>query len=1226
MRYKKNINKFMALILSIAMALTLFVAPPAQAEGESEEMGGYLWAFFNADGGYEKIFFGYSKDGLIWQKLNKDADGTSKPILANDAPGSDKGVRDPHIIRSNDGTKYWILGTDLHAEGGGEGGSGWDQENASKNIVVWESEDLINWSEPKLVYSGFDNAGCVWAPEAIYDEANDEYVVYWSIRDKSLVGTDKNALRVYVCRTKDFTSFTTPKVWLSEDENSGEGVNIIDSTIVYDGEYYYRFSTSDWYTIVDRSRTLDTEDVFDVTVDRNHSTPNGSWERIVTRSGYADAGFDRREGFTVYQLPDGRWCAMGDNGGYAAFVTDDLSSGKFTRTSSAAFIDGAFRHGTVMRLTKDEEKRLLEAYGQGLSEGGGTLDEEEAEEPVLAYDFESGTSGDIIPDVSTGNEKADNATMHGNANVEYDSEKDSTVLRLNGQSGSYVSFPTGFFDYRDTMTICMDVKSEMDSGNFFTFTYGKNSTVYDFLRIRGSEVRNAVTLNSYGSEQEVSASGAATGQWQNVVIVIDKTTMKLYINGKLVSENNDTGILTSYMGTNLLGYLGRSFYDADQYFRGSFDNIKIYNRALNGTEIVEQAGDSVSIFDKAVIGTAPDRQTALTYRGTDYHTSVYSKVDKDKKSILPYVKTGTDVKDIPVYFDVISDSVEITLNGESFVNGSKTDLSRGAKVIFTYGEKTEEYSIKPPVMSSNSVLPGQYADPDIDYFDGKFWIFPTTDGYPGWSGTLFHAWSSKDLTDWTDEGVIMELKNPDPGVNEKGIQIATSDWAVGGSAWAPTIEKKNGKYYFYYCGKDENGTSQIGVASADKPEGPYTDLGKPLVTVEKCRELGVSMGQAIDPSIFTDDDGTSYMTFGNGSAAIVTLGDDMMSIDESSMRQINGLTDFRESVVVIKKDGRYHWTWTCDDANSPNYHVNYGISDTLYGNITVIHRPLLAKNENIGILGTGHQSLVHVKDGYNADRYFMAYHRFYSPINIFTSSDGLGVHRETCIDEVTFDSDGYMNIVTPTHEGVTVYMGEETEPTQAPTDEPTQAPTDEPTAVPTDEPTAVPTDEPTQAPTDEPTQAPTNEPTQAPTNEPTAAPSDEPTAVPTDKPSTSPTDKPATSPSAEPTQPATPPAGNGASAAPAGTGSNNDKTASPIVKLKGKSKVKRGKSIVIKVSIANPDGSKVKWSLNKKGKKLLKLVKKNKTSVKIKAKNKKGKAKLVVKYGDIKVTKVIKVK
>ena len=94
---------------------------------------------------------------------------------------------------------------------------------------------------------------------------------------------------------------------------------------------------------------------------------------------------------------------------------------------------------------------------------------------------------------------------------------------------------------------------------------------------------------------------------------------------------------------------------------------------------------------------------------------------------------------------------------------------------------------------------------------------------------------------------------------------------------------------------------------------------------------GVSMGQAIDPSIFTDDDGTSYILFGNGSAAIAELNDDMMSIKEGSIRQINGLTDFRESVVVTKVDGKYHW-------NSPNYHVNYGVTDTLWHTTDSIHR------------------------------------------------------------------------------------------------------------------------------------------------------------------------------------------------------------------------------------------------------------------------------------------------
>ena len=194
------------------------------------------------------------------------------------------------------------------------------------------------------------------------------------------------------------------------------------------------------------------------------------------------------------------------------------------------------------------------------------------------------------------------------------------------------------------------------------------------------------------------------------------------------------------------------------------------------------------------------------------------------------------------------------------------------------------------------------------------------------------------------------------------------------------------------------------------------------MTVSMCRAAGVSMGQAIDPSIFTDEDGTSYLLFGNGSAAIAQLNDDMMSIKEGTLKQINGVTDFRESVVVTKKDGKYHWTWSCDDANSPNYHVNYGVSDTLTNadgsaSVKLVKKNLLARDDSMGILGSAHQSVLHVKDGDNQDRYFMAYHRFYTPINIFTSGDGLGVHRETCIDEITFDEDGYMQI-KPTNEGV----------------------------------------------------------------------------------------------------------------------------------------------------------------------------------------------------------------
>lgn len=996
---------------------------PKEASLDTDYTAGYLWTNFGTEGGYEKIFYGYSEDGLTWKKLNK-VDGVSRPILANDGEGSDLGVRDPHVIRSAEGDRYWILGTDLHAEGGGAGGSGWDQLNASQNLVVWESKDLVNWSEAQIVFSGFDRAGCVWAPEAIYDETAGDYVVYWSARDKANANTEQNALRVYVCRTRDFHTFSEPKVWLSEDQDTGNEVNIIDSTIAVDNGKFYRFSTSDWNTVIDVSDTLDTEDVLDVRNEETKSTPNGSWSRLVTRSGSSAAGFDRREGFTVYKLPDGRWCAMGDSSGYKAFVTNDLASGKFT-AADAQFVDGRFRHGTVMRLSKTEEARILEAFKDKVSDPGEA--EQPAQEPVLTYDFENDLDKTEITDTATGNDSKDNGKLFGSAKVVYDEGRQSNVLQLDGANGGYAEFPKGFFDKRNTMTISMDVKSDLSSGNFFTFTYGKDSTVYDFLRIRGSEVRNAMTLSSWNAEQEVKGTGAAVGTWQNVVIVIDNTNMKLYLDGILVSENKDTGILTSAMGTDLLAYLGKSMYSADAYFKGSFDNIKVYNRALTTMEILGDKIDTVPLLSKATVGTVPEDPGNTM--GTDSHTAITARIDQEKKEITSYVRKGTDLTAVPVSFDTLFEGITVTINGEAFAGGT-LDLTKDIQVTAAIPEKrTETYTLKTPKIALNPVLPGQYADPDIDYFDGKYWIYPTTDGFSGWGGSVFHAWSSEDLEDWTDEGIILDVKEKNPGNNDKGVAIAASPWSDG-NAWAPSIEEKNGKYYFYYCGNingSYTGTcgsgKAIGVAVADNPAGPFVANELPIVYPKMMSDANIGWsGQVIDPSIFTDDDGTSYLFFGNGGngTAMVELNDDMMTVKRDTLKRVNGMRDFRESVVVIKRNGLYHFTWSCDDTGSPNYHVNYGTAEKLDGNVEYRYT-LLQKDESGDMLGTAHQSLVYHPD---TDKCYIAYHRFYTPLGVYTS--GLGYHRETCIEEVTFDPEtGLMNPLKPTMEGVSLKGSDE---------------------------------------------------------------------------------------------------------------------------------------------------------------------------------------------------------
>jgi len=308
----------------------------------------------------------------------------------------------------------------------------------------------------------------------------------------------------------------------------------------------------------------------------------------------------------------------------------------------------------------------------------------------------------------------------------------------------------------------------------------------------------------------------------------------------------------------------------------------------------------------------------------------------------------------------------------------------------------------------NPVLSGQFADPDLVKFGEKYYIYPTTDGFSGWSGTKFHVFSSNDLLEWEDEGIIVDVaanSNEEAGINEKGIQTAYVPWAIG-SAWAPCVAQKDGKYYFYFCAKRESGDSCIGVAVSDAPTGPFVALDKPLITIDMCREASVKMGQTIDPSYF-EEDGHHYLVFGNGEAAIVELNEDLVSVKEGSMRGYEGLFDFRESLIITKRDGLYHFTWSCDDTGSENYHINYGVSKNLFGPVEYKYI-ILSKSVENDILGTGHHSIMYDKDN---DAYVIAYHRFLTPLGQVT--EGFGFHREVCLDLLTFGKDGLMNEVKP---------------------------------------------------------------------------------------------------------------------------------------------------------------------------------------------------------------------
>lgn len=305
-----------------------------------------------------------------------------------------------------------------------------------------------------------------------------------------------------------------------------------------------------------------------------------------------------------------------------------------------------------------------------------------------------------------------------------------------------------------------------------------------------------------------------------------------------------------------------------------------------------------------------------------------------------------------------------------------------------------------PNIDNNPSLEGYYADPEVLYSNktGKYYIYPTSDGFDSWSGYYFKAFSSDNLTDWKDEGIILDLKKDVTWANR--------------NAWAPCIVEKKikGEYkYFYYF----TAAQKIGVAVSDNPIGPFIDSGKPLIAE---RPKGATGGQEIDPDVFTDPkSGKSYIYWGNAYMAVAQLDEDMISLKQGTTQIIQVDSTFREGTYVFYRKGTYYFMWSEDDTRSPNYKVRYGTSKSPIGPIAISKDNIVIQGSPAeGIYATGHNSVIQIPD---KDEWFIVYHRFNRPNGIEMGSTA-GYHREVCMDKLTFDKQGKIITVQPTLKGV----------------------------------------------------------------------------------------------------------------------------------------------------------------------------------------------------------------
>lgn len=322
--------------------------------------------------------------------------------------------------------------------------------------------------------------------------------------------------------------------------------------------------------------------------------------------------------------------------------------------------------------------------------------------------------------------------------------------------------------------------------------------------------------------------------------------------------------------------------------------------------------------------------------------------------------------------------------------------------------------------AQNPFIKGQYtADPTARVFNGKVYVYPSHDiispiepERKWFCMADYHVFSSKDLINWQDHGMILDQKDV-PWGNPESY-----------SMWAPDCIEKDGKYYFFFPANVKEGRGfGVGVAVADNPEGPFV-----------AREKNIEGVSGIDPCVIKGYDGKYYIYWGGGGLMCAQIKDDFTALDESTPSQEMKFGDrsfkrvgvdvakdlpegFKEGPFAFTRNGKYYLTypWVRGKAGDPgpdgqplDNHTEtlaYAMSDSPYGPFEF--KGLIMK-ESPTYCWTNHHSIVE----YEGQWYLFYHHNDYSP--------EFDKNRSVRCDSLFFNEDGTIKEVIPTLRGVGV--------------------------------------------------------------------------------------------------------------------------------------------------------------------------------------------------------------
>ncbi|WP_295801897.1 family 43 glycosylhydrolase [Mucilaginibacter sp.] len=297
------------------------------------------------------------------------------------------------------------------------------------------------------------------------------------------------------------------------------------------------------------------------------------------------------------------------------------------------------------------------------------------------------------------------------------------------------------------------------------------------------------------------------------------------------------------------------------------------------------------------------------------------------------------------------------------------------------------------LMAQNPLIRDQFtADPSARVFNGKVYLYPSHDilatpghGKAGWFCMQdYHVFSSTNLTDWTDHGVI---------VSQNKVPWADS---AAYSMWAPDCIEHAGKYYFYFPAPAKPGGARgfsVGVAVANDPSGPFVSQPSPIAGIH-----------GIDPNVQIDKDGQAYIYWAQGNLYGAKLKANMLELASEPVK-LEGFPDkgLKEGPYLFERKGIYYMTYphVADKIERLEYAMsNNPLGPFKYAGVLM--------DESASGCWTNHQSVIEFKN-----QWYLFYHNN-------DLSPNFDKNRSVRVDSLFFNEDGSIRKFTPTLRGVGV--------------------------------------------------------------------------------------------------------------------------------------------------------------------------------------------------------------